>query len=737
MINKNKNKSKSSRSNSNFDNSQSIINYDTNGFSRDPVERAMQISKIMHIAEEGDTKAKEWIDEYKKTSLLPTTSDYMSLIKQNNNDSSTSQNIINPLEHLMSFKISNPDKYHAEYNEFMDKFIERVNNGDEEALKILEEQDFTFVQTEDQPFNPKVFNTYQEHNKFMIEMEKNYIPPSRTEDPELIKLSAEMKKQYTQLLQAEGRNKLYEREIKELKQEISRFVTEKKRLEKEKENLEKFVEGESDEHSIGGKRLFITRNSRGLVLDFGKIPPQATELEQIVLGSALKSGRLVEDFSQPYLHLMLYKDAHQQIHQAMMKVRGKITIEKVVDKFRATRFDVGQVGGEAYLMQLLEKGIDDEKLLKEYFEIIENKYLRREVIRITSQIQNEAYEDKEIDSISEWVRSKALEFLDIMPYRFKIYYDLKSLVGQTVGNFRKLIDRNGRPEISTGYNNLDRITHGIAPGTLVFTGMRGKNGKTTYTTNIADNVAKQNRHVLIFTYESSREEIIQKLIAKRARVDLEKMSYYDNDNPLTETEKKRIYKASLEVRKLPIIIEGRPAEPEYITRTVKFYKGMYPDLSLVVIDGLQAFTKKEMPKGKNKSDYLYDTLTGFKNELAIDLNLSVWVNGQLKSDVELRKSKRPIGSGDYSDCKAITEVADVAILGYRPGKYFDKPQFKGWIALWPTDVRSGTEHGRACRLGFEGEYANVFELPKEQRKYDYAKYDALILKDKVVKKVEE
>ena len=407
-----------------------------------------------------------------------------------------------------------------------------------------------------------------------------------------------------------------------------------------------------------------------------------------------------------------------------MDINGKITFPKLIHKLLAKR-TLEETGGPIYIDSLMKKGIDDEKILKEYFGIMENKYMRREAIRVSTDIINEAYKEDEVDSVPEWVRKKTLEFFDIMPYRFKIYYDLKSIVGQTIGNFRKLIDRNGRPEISTGYQNLDRITHGITPGTLNFIGMRGKNGKTTVTTNIADNVALQNRHVLIFTYETSREEVIQKLIAKRARVDLEKMVYYDDDNPLTESEKKRIYKASLEVRKLPIIIEGRPAEPEYITRMTKFYKGMYPDLSLVIIDGLQAFTKKEMPKGKNKSDYLYDTLTGFKNELAIDLNLSVWVNGQLKSIVEERKSKRPIGSGDYSDCKGITEVADVAMLGYRAEKYFDGPQFKGWIAMWPTDTRSGTEHGRACRLGFETEFANVYELPKDQRKYDYAKYDAL------------
>jgi hypothetical protein len=139
---------------------------------------------------------------------------------------------------------------------------------------------------------------------------------------------------------------------------------------------------------------------------------------------------------------------------------------------------------------------------------------------------------------------------------------------------------------------------------------------------------------------------------------------------------------------------------------------MHPDLSFVVVDGLLGFMRNKPPK-ENMSGYLSDVLSTLKYDVAEPLNLMVWVNGQISSDVEKRASKRPAGAEDYSDCKGVAEICDIALLGCRPGHYFTKnPNFVNCLNIWPTDVRGGAKHGKGFWLGIDIGYAKIWNIEK-------------------------
>jgi len=152
-----------------------------------------------------------------------------------------------------------------------------------------------------------------------------------------------------------------------------------------------------------------------------------------------------------------------------------------------------------------------------------------------------------------------------------------------------------------------------------------------------------------------------------------------------------IGEAAERVRELPIEFDGSRPDLDYIISRSRQLKAANPDLSLVVVDGLQSFPGEQY---KNKVDTYYHVLSTLK-EMAGELGLTVIINAQLKMDVEKRKNKRPLGLDDFSDCKGIAEVADTAVMLYRPEAYWPEERaHKNKLYVLPMAMREGDKRGR-------------------------------------------
>ncbi len=460
---------------------------------------------------------------------------------------------------------------------------------------------------------------------------------------------------------------------------------------------------------------------------YGRIPPQNVALEEIILRSYIKNRKLMESDSQPYLNLMFYKDVHKILHSALMNLPKKITGQMLVSELRK-REELDLVGGPYFIKQLTEENkeiTDDPDIIKKYIDELEHHYLAREGIIFAGELSKKMFcESDKIESMPEELRNQSLKLLELLPFRFRKTYDRRSALIQVKEDLADLEKRNGQPRISTGYKSLDKIIHGILPNKFFINGARGKQGKTTLTLCIADNIAKQGYPVAYFNHELTTEQMLQKLASRKAKVDVEKFEYYETG--FTSEEKQHIEKAFEEINELPLFFEGgRPNTLEKIVKTsnrfnkfnteldiinkCKRLKSSYPDLCLIIFDGLQAY-EHLVPERGNKSDFFYKVLSAMKYEIAEPLGVSVFLNAQLKGDVEKYKNKKPRSVGDFSDCKGIPEVSDGAFLLYRPEAYFDAKEYQGWMNIHPVELRSGDKRKKQFKLGVDLKYSDIFEI---------------------------
>ncbi|MBW3012321.1 AAA family ATPase [Candidatus Woesearchaeota archaeon] len=449
-----------------------------------------------------------------------------------------------------------------------------------------------------------------------------------------------------------------------------------------------------------------------------RIPPQAVGLEKVVLGSYMVNPKLMDDFSQPYFSLLLYKGSHMHIHKAMMELGPKLDFQTLVSHLSKLGI-LEECGGRMGLQELKEEGEKaNHGAIKQYIAEIEEKGLMRHVITFCTNHIREMYEyprksgaitdslDEMLPPMPEYVRNMSVEIMKLIPFRFR-RLDISELTGIALDDFERLRKRNGRPFISTGYEKLDRIIHGIIPNRLVMVGARTSIGKTTFTLNIANNVARQGFHSLYFTYENSSKELVEKLLSMYSGMNSEMFVY--QETPPTEEQIKKLEEAKHRVINLPIYFEDSKPDIEYIIKRSEQVKTMHPRLALVVVDALQSF-KGYVPYQGNKSDIYYEVLKQLKN-LAKELSISVIVNSQLKIDVEKRKNKKPYRIEDFSDCKGIPEVADSVFFLYRPEFYWeDDEKFKGWMSLIPAKMRMGEKKDKGFRLGTDMTVSRIYEL---------------------------
>jgi replicative DNA helicase len=444
--------------------------------------------------------------------------------------------------------------------------------------------------------------------------------------------------------------------------------------------------------------------------------PNAHSIEQLVLGMYFKDPNLMEQSSQPYLHLQWYNIAHKTIHGAMIDLGNRTDPSTVFEKLKDQGLNEA-VGGMAYITKLVQAGESGRPdNLPKYLQTLEDKHLAREIIHTCTTALRDCYDGMvegekrkcdPIESYPEYIRRLSINVLQILPWRFLKKLDLRAAVDETMEEFEDLVRRKGKPRISTGYKGLDRIMHGILPHRLTIVGARTKIGKTTFALNLMNNVAMQGHSSAIFSFESSSSELIQKLTSMYSRVDSERFVYWEEDSMPPE-EIQRIKDAAAHLKQMPIHIDDSKPNLDYIVGRTKQLKSQHPDLALVIVDGLQGF-EGYVPYQGNKSDIYAEIIKRLKY-LAVELDVNVVLNSQLKQDVEKRKNKRPRWLEDFPDCKHIPEIADAAVMLYRPEFYWpDSEAYAGWIEVIPAAMRVGDKNKKGFKLSIDMKTSQISE----------------------------
>ncbi|HET8839561.1 MAG TPA: replicative DNA helicase [Flavobacteriaceae bacterium] len=428
------------------------------------------------------------------------------------------------------------------------------------------------------------------------------------------------------------------------------------------------------------KAIQPTNYSRGNVisLEKGKLPPQAIDLEEVVLGAMMIDKKGVDETIDILHPDAFYKEAHKHIFDAIIKLFESsepvdlLTVSSQLKKEGKLELS----GGDYYLIQLTQK-VSSSAHIEFHARIILQKYIQRSLIKISNEIIEDSYDEStDVFDLLDKAESKLYEVTQGNVKRSS--ETAQSLVIQAKKRIEEISNKQGMSGIPSGFDNLDKLTSGWQPSDLIIIAARPGMGKTALTLSMARNIAVgRNIPVAFFSLEMSSVQLITRLISSETGLSSEKLR--NGNLQGHEWEQLNVKVKGLE--KAPLFIDDSPSLSIFDLRAKARRLSSQHGIKLIVVDYLQLMTAGGSQKGGNREQEI-STISRNLKALAKELDIPVIALSQLSRAVETRGgSKRPLLS-DLRESGAIEQDADIVSFIYRPEYYK--------IDEWDDDERTPT-----------------------------------------------
>lgn len=427
------------------------------------------------------------------------------------------------------------------------------------------------------------------------------------------------------------------------------------------------------------KSQFSSRQSQVIPLEKGKIPPQAVDLEEVVLGAMMIDKKGVDDIIDILSADVFYKEAHQHIFEAIVKLfegTQPIDLLTVASQLKKDG-NLDLVGGEFYLIQLTQK-VSSSAHIEFHARIILQKFIQRSLIKISSEIIEDSYDEStDVFDLLDTAESKLYEITQGNIKRSS--ETAQNLVIQAKKRIEEIAKKEGLSGVPSGFERLDKLTSGWQPSDLVIIAARPGMGKTALTLSMARNMAVEYKiPVAFFSLEMSSVQLITRLISSETGLSSEKL----RTGNLQKHEWEQLNVKVKGLEKAPLFIDDTPSLSIFDLRAKARRLSSQHGIKLIIVDYLQLMTAGGSQKGGNREQEI-STISRNLKALAKELNVPVIALSQLSRAVETRGgSKRPLLS-DLRESGAIEQDADIVSFIYRPEYYK--------ITEWDDEERSPTD----------------------------------------------
>lgn len=414
-------------------------------------------------------------------------------------------------------------------------------------------------------------------------------------------------------------------------------------------------------------------------LEQGKLPPQALDLEQVVLGAMMIDKKGVDEVIDILSPHAFYKESHRYIFESVFKLFENSEPIDLLTVSSQLRKDgkLDMIGGDFYLISLTQK-VSSSAHIEFHARIILQKFIQRSLIKISNEIIEEAYDEtKDVFDLLDNAEAKLYEVTQGNVK--KSTETAQSLVIQAKKKIEEISNKEGLSGIPSGFTKLDRLTSGWQPSDLIIVAARPGMGKTALTLTMARNIAvDQNIPVAFFSLEMSSVQLITRLISSETGLSSEKL----RTGKLEKHEWEQLNVKVKSLEKAPLFIDDTPSLSIFDLRAKARRLASQYGIKMIVIDYLQLMTAGGSQKGGNREQEISMISRNLK-ALAKELNVPVIALSQLSRAVETRGgSKRPLLS-DLRESGAIEQDADIVAFIYRPEYYK--------IEEWDDEDRSPTE----------------------------------------------
>ncbi len=391
--------------------------------------------------------------------------------------------------------------------------------------------------------------------------------------------------------------------------------------------------------------------------------PHDLDAERALLGSLLLDERAVAEAISILGEVApeaFFSEKHQQLFEVIVELwKANEPLDGVVVKDALTRRGIfEQLGGYDFLGSLVA-AVPTAQRVADYARVVREKCLLRQLIRASHRVMESAYDDKL--PTQEILDAAAKEIFDVTERGVRGgAQPLPELIEEV---FQRIQDLDGSVLTGerTGYEMLDEMTCGLQPGELIIVAGRPSMGKTALGLNIAEHMAlDDDKPVLFFSLEMSRQQVAQRILCSRARVDAHRLRRGRH----SADDMRRLQQAADEIRNKPLLIDDTSSLSILELRARARLEHRKHNLRAIFVDYLQLM---RAPGAESRQQEVAEISRGLK-ALAKELNLPVIAMAQLNRKPEDRTGNRPRMS-DLRESGAIEQDADLIALLHREAYY--------------------------------------------------------------------
>jgi len=436
-----------------------------------------------------------------------------------------------------------------------------------------------------------------------------------------------------------------------------------------------------------------------------KVPPHSVEAEQAILGGLMLVNQKWDTVSEKVSEADFYRPDHRLIFRVIANQAETgnpfdvVTLSEALENLG----ELENAGGLAYLGNIA-KNTPSASNIKAYASIVHERAILRELVRVSSEIADAAYDPQGRDSS---------ELLDLAESKvFKIAEDrpkeggpigVNPLLAKAVDRIEELFNSDGAMTgISTGFRDLDDMTNGLQQSDLIIVAGRPSMGKTTFAMNLVENaVMKTDKAVLVFSLEMPGDSLMTRMLSSLGSIDQTRI----RTGKLEDEDWPRLTSAINLLKDKSLMIDDTaglsPSEMRTRARRVVREHG---DIGLIMIDYLQLMQIKG--SSENRTNEISEISRSLK-ALAKEFECPVVALSQLNRSLEQRPNKRPIMS-DLRESGAIEQDADIIAFVYRDEVYNEDSPDKGMGEIIIGKHRNGPIG--TVRLAFLGKYTKFEDL---------------------------
>ncbi len=401
--------------------------------------------------------------------------------------------------------------------------------------------------------------------------------------------------------------------------------------------------------------------------DVGKLPPQALELEDSVIGALMIEKEAYVTVSELLRPESFYKDQNRLIFEAIRALAAKdqpIDVLSVAEKLKSQGTLV-EAGGALYLSELTRK-VASTAHLYYHAQIVAQKATARDLIAMAARIEEHAYDDtQDVDDLMQEAEAGIFEISQRSQKRDVTQID--PVIGEAFERMRKASKNEGNISgVPSGFHELDKITSGWQRSDLVIIAARPAMGKTAFVLSMAKNIAvNYKKPVAMFSLEMSNVQLVNRLIMNVCEIEGDKIK----NGKLTKSEWSQLEHKVNDLLGAPIYVDDTPSLSVFELRSKARKLVREHHVELIIIDYLQLMNASGMSFGSREQEV--SIISRNLKQLAKELDIPIIALSQLNRGVEARtgvEGKQPQLS-DLRESGAIEQDADMVCFIHRPEYY--------------------------------------------------------------------